>query len=443
LKSNATYPPAFTSLGIYYSEYASPLDAIRASKCFQKAFELDPREAFAARKLAEGFAEDGEWDLVEVVARRTIEGEGGLDAGITGTWTEPEPAARYLPTNAWAWKAVGIVELVSVVSSYSCPVYSTKSKNRRNYPSAIRGFQIALRGEPEDQLLWLRLGEAYNKDGRHGAALKALARAHELNPDDWMCAYHIGDVQRHMGHFEDAIAAFESILKERPFEVGVSLSLGEAHLNLGRTELLEKFNARAEHSFVSCIRVCVQTIQASPGFRNLFWKTMADAIFSLSSKSILSDEEGVRKILADVTSLLPAASDHLSAFMSPPPLSPPPLHNGSTLDGIKVLEIATAAYSYRMSLGSSESVATGGSAWFDLGVALHLWATKSTDREDGASARAKAVSCFSHALREDPGNVIYWIAMGDVHFLSHARTAQHAYVKALEIESKVRVIDSF
>jgi superkiller protein 3 len=114
LKSNTTYSPAFTSLGIYYSEYASPPDPVRASKCFQKAFELDPREAFAARRLAEGFAEDGQWDLVEVVARRTIEGE-GLDAAAEGTWAEP--AARYLPANAWAWKAVGIVELVSLMLS--------------------------------------------------------------------------------------------------------------------------------------------------------------------------------------------------------------------------------------------------------------------------------------------------------------------------------------
>jgi len=36
--------------------------------------------------------------------------------------------------------------------------------------------------------------------------------------------------------------------------------------------------------------------------------------------------------------------------------------------------------------------------------------------------------------------VMYWIAMGDVHFLSHAKTAQHAYIKALEINSKVRVV---
>jgi len=83
---------------------------------------LDPREAEAARRLAEGFAEDREWDLVEVVARRTIEGEGGLDAGIEGT--SASGALRYLPTNSWAWKAVGVVELVSQTRQLSNPAYS-------------------------------------------------------------------------------------------------------------------------------------------------------------------------------------------------------------------------------------------------------------------------------------------------------------------------------
>ena len=112
LKRNSNYAPAFTSLGIYYADFISPPDPTRASKCFQKAFELDPREAYAARRLAEGFAEEREWDLVEVVARRTIEGEGGLDAGMKDG--DAVVAGRYLPTNAWAWKAVGVVELVSL-----------------------------------------------------------------------------------------------------------------------------------------------------------------------------------------------------------------------------------------------------------------------------------------------------------------------------------------
>lgn len=111
LKRSPTFAPAFTSLGIYYAEYASPPDPNRASKCFQKAFELDAREVEAARKLAQGFAEEREWDLVEVVARRTIEGEGGVSGG--GAAGQQAATSRFLPVNAWAWKAVGVVELVS------------------------------------------------------------------------------------------------------------------------------------------------------------------------------------------------------------------------------------------------------------------------------------------------------------------------------------------
>ena len=103
LKRLPSFAPAFTSLGVYYADFRSPPDPNRASKCFQKAFELDPREAEAARRLAEGFAEEREWDLVEVVARRTIEGEGGSESVVT---------TRYQPLNAWAWKAIGVVELV-------------------------------------------------------------------------------------------------------------------------------------------------------------------------------------------------------------------------------------------------------------------------------------------------------------------------------------------
>ena len=111
LKKDPEFAPAFTSLGIYYLEHASPPDPIRSSKCFQKAFELDARETVAARRLAEGFANDREWDLVEVVAQRTIDGEGGLNAGLDKS--ELDATSRYLPTNAWAWKAIGVVKFVS------------------------------------------------------------------------------------------------------------------------------------------------------------------------------------------------------------------------------------------------------------------------------------------------------------------------------------------
>lgn len=106
MKKDPEYSSAFTSLGLYYADFVSPPDPIRASKCFQKAFELDSRETVAAQRLADGFAEEREWELVEVIARRTIEGEGGLEAGVKNAKEGDAPA------NVWAWKAVGVVELV-------------------------------------------------------------------------------------------------------------------------------------------------------------------------------------------------------------------------------------------------------------------------------------------------------------------------------------------
>lgn len=103
LKRSPSFAPAFSDLGVYYLEVADPPDPNRASKCFQKAFELDATQADAARRLAESFAGEREWDLVEVVARRTIKGEGGNE----------QAASKHLPVNSWAWKALGVVELVN------------------------------------------------------------------------------------------------------------------------------------------------------------------------------------------------------------------------------------------------------------------------------------------------------------------------------------------
>jgi superkiller protein 3 len=54
---------------------------------------------------------------VEVVARRTIDGEGGLDAGVQGG--DGMLLGKYLPNNAWAWKAVGVVEFVSIYFQFT------------------------------------------------------------------------------------------------------------------------------------------------------------------------------------------------------------------------------------------------------------------------------------------------------------------------------------
>jgi superkiller protein 3 len=110
LRALPTYAPSFTALGFCYDS-ATPPDAERALKCYQKAFELDATEADAAQRLAIGYAKDDEWAQVRLIATRVMEGEGGVE-GVAGGEAMSEKA-RFGPKNGWAWKALGATEMVS------------------------------------------------------------------------------------------------------------------------------------------------------------------------------------------------------------------------------------------------------------------------------------------------------------------------------------------
>lgn len=82
---------------------------------------MDATEAEAARRLAVGYAKEGEWALVNTIAKRVIEGEGGLEGGLSGK-ESGTTASKFIPTNAWAFKALGAVQMVRTM--LPTPVYS-------------------------------------------------------------------------------------------------------------------------------------------------------------------------------------------------------------------------------------------------------------------------------------------------------------------------------
>ncbi|CAA7259262.1 unnamed protein product [Cyclocybe aegerita] len=412
LRKHPEFAPAFTSLGIYYLEHASPPDPIRSSKCFQKAFELDARETIAARRLAEGFANDREWDLVEVVAQRTIEGEGGLNAGLEKT--ELDAASRYLPTNSWAWKAIGIVKF-----------------HYKDYPAAIQAIQIALRVEPEDQSLWVRLGEAYNKAGRHTAALKALNHALELDPNDWLCSYFIADVKHCMGLFEEAIQILNALRVSHQDEVCTLVSLSQAYVDLGATEVVDGFQQRAEQSFLSAINIALEIVQCMSGFRTIAWKLIADAAFHLSSFPVFTNEAKVRATLQAIPFMTPP--DSVMQLVKEIPL--PQFQNEGPITSIDVVATAIHCCLSQISLYPVGRSPNSG-AWYDLAVAVRSWMAKVPSAMDTSRGQELAVGYLKKALTDDPGNDACWVALGNAYFLSHPKAAQHAYIMAIEIESK-------
>ncbi|TFK25481.1 superkiller protein 3 SKI3 [Coprinopsis marcescibilis] len=401
LKRDPGYAAAFTSLGIYYAEYVSPPDPVRASKCFQKAFELDPRETVAARRLAHGFANEQEWDLVEVIARRTIEGEGGkLEPGI-GSSKDGD-----VPTNVWAWKALGVVEL-----------------RRSNFPEAIHALHVALRAEPGDGNMWLRIGEAYGKAGRYAAAIKALEHAQSLLEGDWLPRYFIASAKQGIGLYSEAISTYEELLEQHPTELGLLISLAQSYLQLGITELNTGFRSRAETSFETTGRFALKIIESHPGFRGVAWKIITDATLNLSQLSLFNHPDRIRRLMEDIESLLPPPSDDIKALNQPSAEDLP-------VEGSAVLRMALRSAEYRIGITSTNK--PDQSAWYDLGVTLQL----RTIRDPKPETTALAIKYVSKAVQHDPGNDRYWITLGQAYFSSNPRAAQHCLVKALEIDGK-------
>jgi superkiller protein 3 len=307
--------------------------------------------------------------------------------------------------------------------------------HRLNYAPAITAFQIALRADTEDQLSWLRLGEAYSKAGRFAAALKALARAQELDPEDWMCTYFLGEVYRQTGQFSEAIASFRYILDSRPEEVGALMALAQSYLDMARVEELSGFEARAEASFMDAIKISLEAIDCSPGFRTMSWKIIADSLFGLSQRSSYVLEDEVRTALQSCHSILGSeTSARLSGLFT---LGQGPSED--TLRGTAALELALAAYDYRLSLGSKDDHSFS-SSWADLALSLHTWGRTAVDADKRALAEKQALESITEALRANPGSAAYWTILGDIQFARQPKGAQHALIKALEIDKTVSMI---
>ena len=248
-----------------------------------------------------------------------------------------------------------------------------------------------------------------------------------------MCAFLIGDVHRQTGRFQDAIETFHSVLQVQANEPGVMTSLARTYIDLGLSELSTGFISRAQDSFISALRISFQFLDTNTSFHSFVWKIVADAIYHLSRVYSFTDEVAVRSILSQACGYLTSDSgDRLAGSVAMPIKLP-----DDRLTGTDALKVAVAAYSHRISIGLLGAAATG-SAWFDFGLSLFNLARKIfPEDEQRDKALKQALASIKEAIRAQPGEDSYWRALGDMNLVSQPKGAQQAYIRALEINSKV------
>ncbi|PWN39848.1 TPR-like protein [Ceraceosorus guamensis] len=400
LKRSPGYAPAFTSLGFYYEEVAS--DAGRAAKCFQKAFELDAREDVAARQLAVGFANDREWDLVDVVARRVVEGEGGSDA-LGGAMAS---LRKHISRNAWAWKAVGSVEL-----------------QRRHFDKAIEALHVALRTQPADASAWQRLGEAYAGSERYSAALKAFHKAQELSPDEWAVRYSIAEVHRDVGEMYEALAIFNDISKHHPEEIGVTIAAAETSLLLAKQQMAGGYVLRAQQSLQDALAHCLIALSDEPRLRS-GWSIAADSVLELSR--VASDGRIRESQVSQLLSLLEICNDEpVDAGL--PSVSVCQRHEVRSGSANPQFCAKASVFLHKLRVVSAAPDEQA-DAWSSLAVALQHLDLRA--HVDGANEQATA--CIKQALRLQPESSRFWMILGNLSFLSDVTVAQHSFLRAIE-----------
>ncbi len=420
LKSNLNYAPAYTSLGIYYADYAK--DKKRARKCFQKAFELSASEVLSAERLARIFADQGEWELVEVVAQRVV------DSGKV----RPSPGSKKKGIS-WPFAALGVAEL-----------------NKQDYARSIVSFQSALRISPNDYHSWVGLGESYHNSGRYIAATKAFQHAekfvHEVEQqksgETWFAKHMLANVKRELGDYDDAIEGYRAVSEGRPEEFGVSIALIQALVESAWDGIEKGLFGYATKQAADAIDTALKLAQTRHDAFNL-WRAVGDAasVYSWVQSRILdfpgtqiekllqiSDEKDAYGIFADIDGV---GVDVVLAKG---------LYSKDEQDGLNLTRCLHAAIlaHKRAVHASSHDIHAQAVAYYNLGWVehrAHVCLCTGLKKKSTRYLKA-AVRCFKRAIELEAGNSEFWNALGVVTSELNPKVAQHSFVRSLFLNER-------
>jgi len=428
IKANMNFAPAYTALGIYYEDYSR--DKKRARQCFQKAFELSPSEVEAAERLARSFADQGDWDIVEVIAQRVV------DSGKV----RPSPGSKKKGIS-WPYSALGVVQM-----------------NKQEYNLSISSFLNALRISPDDYHSYVGLGESYHNSGRYNSALRAFQ--HAENPEDgtkmqvtgesWFTKYMLANVKRELGEFREAIENYEEVLVKKPREFGVSIALLQTLIEHAWRSLETGFFGQAIDSAARAIDVAIGISEYKPEAFNL-WKAVGDAcsVFSwVQSRTAEMPFDVVKNLLENSIE-----AKEYDLFKDNDGIGADTLESlrSDSTDGSEELRPNLARCMHaavlaqkRAIISCAHDIHAQAVAWYNLGwteYRAHVCLEQSPDLSSkGGKKPVKflkaSMRCFKRAIELEASNTDFWNSLGIVTTPLNPKVAQHSFVRSLHLNER-------
>jgi superkiller protein 3 len=419
IKANPNYAPPYTKLGIFFEDYNK--DRKRARQCFQKAFELSPSEIVAAERLARLFANQGEWDIVEVVSQRVV--DSGKAKQVPGSKRKGV---------SWPYSALGVVQM-----------------NKQEYQKSIVSFLSALRISPDDYYSYVGLGESYHNSGRYNSASRAFNYAE--NPTDgilkkrseeesWFTKYMLANVNRELSEFDEALVGYEAVLATRPKEFGVSIALLQTLVEKAWRCIETGFFGEAIDSVIRGLEVAATITEYKPDAFNL-WKAIGDACSLFSWV-----QERLNEFPADdVLDLLKSKSDvgvDFDAFKDIDDIGSDALASlTSEKEPMLARALRASILAQKRAIAScAHDKHAQAVAWYNLGwteYRAHVCLEQEGDSDGSITTYLRAaMKCFHRAIGLEAGNSEFWNSLGVITTTLNPKVAQHAFVRSLHLNDR-------
>jgi superkiller protein 3 len=420
LKNDLNCAPAYTSLGVYYADYAK--DRKRARKCFQKAVELSASEVISAERLARSFADEGDWDRVELVAQRVV------DSGKV----KPPPGSKRKGIS-WPFAALGVAQL-----------------NKQEYTKSIAAFQAATRISPSDYHSFIGLAESYHNTGKHMAAMKAIQEAQRLEvaagindaSETWFTKFLLANIQREIGAFDEAISLYLEAIDARNDEEGVAIALMQTMVDGSLISVEQGYYGKAVGLAAETLKFALQApVNITVTFN--YWKAVGDAC------SVFSTVQGrVTEFPTEVVQKLLGGSNEDAGLSLLSDLDG--VHNGVLLakglfpedekvgvELTRTLHATILAHKRAIHVSTADTHAHA-VAYYNLGWAEHrAHRCLPASLRSGANRYLKAsVRCFKRAIELEAGNPDFWNALGVVTSTINPAVAQHAFARSLYLNER-------
>jgi superkiller protein 3 len=275
------------------------------------------------------------------------------------------------------------------------------------------------------------LGEAYKREGRYVASLKAFIRAAELSNRAPYPLLQIFIIKGKLGMYEDAIRGLDAILctDDAP-KVLASKILLDCLLSHARTLFHQGLYARAAQSIQRLYEVSLALIDQEPNLQSV-WKVLGDASFFLGRISafchlvkrdtveslIQAGKNGIGDMTHSLCQVLDVNSDDFR-------------HTSS-------LVAILSAVSYTHILMCHEGARVKSDTWFDLGLAYSKVMLVSELCENRQKeCKTLLVQCVSKALRIQERST-YWNFLGVILTKENPATSQHCFIRSVELDPTV------